>query len=114
MDAAAIADLSHCVGLPQVAVATQYGQTAVEGLIQILEYFPSNLKADDLTREQSTFVLAALASTSKSIDSFLGLMPQDAVQAAKRQVAEENDLNEKEFPEDMKLLNPPTVGEQRD
>jgi len=94
-----------------VATATVYGQTAVEGLIQILEYFPSSLKADDLTREQSGFVVAALGSTSKSIDSFLSLMPPDVVATAKKAVAEENYLNEKEFPEDMKLLNPPVVGE---
>lgn len=95
-------------------MATQYGNLAVEGLIQILEYFPSSLKADDLTREQSSFVLSALGSTSKSIDSFLALMPVDAVKAAKETVAEENALNDKEFPEDMKMLNPPVVGEQMD
>ena len=31
---------------------------------QILEYFPDKLVANDLTREQETFVMAALGSTT--------------------------------------------------
>jgi hypothetical protein len=77
--------------------ALSYGNTAVEGLTQILEYFPDKLVANDLTREQSTFVLAALKSVSKSIDSFLGYMPQEVVEQAKAQIIEENRLNEKEY-----------------
>ena len=77
--------------------ALSYGNTAVEGLTQVLEYFPDKLVANDLTREQSTFVLAALKSVSKSIDNFLGYMPQEVVEQAKAQIIEENRLNEKEY-----------------
>jgi len=51
----------------------------VEGLIQILEYFPDKLKVNDITPEQKKFVLAALNSVSRNIDSFLSLMPADEV-----------------------------------
>ena len=98
--------------LAQQQQATDYAQTAVESLIQILEYFPDKLTVNDLSREQSQFVLAALSSTSKAIDSFLTLMPPEAVEGARLQVAEENRLNEQEFeelPKDEKLdiLNAP-------
>ena len=63
----------------QVQTATQYGNNAVEGLIQILEYFPDKLKVNDITPEQKRFVLAALDSVSRNIDSFLSLMPADEV-----------------------------------
>ena len=85
--------------LEQQQQATDYAQTAVESLIQILEYFPDKLQANDLTPAQSQFVLAALVSTSKSIDSFLALMPGDAVDAAKAQVAEENSMNQADYDE---------------
>ena len=66
----------------QIAAATQYGNTAVESLIQILEYFPDKLKVNDITPDQKKFVLAALNSVSRNIDSFLTLMPADQVRAA--------------------------------
>jgi len=94
----------------QVQVATQAGNTAVESLIQILEYFPDKLKVNDLTPDQKKFVLAALESTSRSIDQFLELMPADTVKAAREQIEEENALNAAELEErDVKLLNPPAV-----
>jgi predicted ATP-grasp superfamily ATP-dependent carboligase len=71
-------------------------QRAVESLTQILEYFPNDLVANDLSPEQKTFVLAALESTSTSIDGFLEQMPAEVVSAARRQIAEENQLNEQE------------------
>jgi len=95
----------------RVSDATVYGNTATEALIQILEYFPSKLTATDLTREQQSFVLSALTSCSKSIDSFLLLMPADDVRAARAQIEEENALNLKEFP-DGEYLNAPVVGAQ--
>ena len=83
--------------LEQQQKATDYAQTAVESLIQITEYFPDKLKANDLTREQSSFVLSALSSTSKSIDAFLELMPPEAVSRARQQIDEENSLNQADF-----------------
>jgi len=95
----------------RISDATIYGNTATEALIQILEYFPSKLVATELTREQQSFVLSALSQCSKSIDSFLALMPSDEVRAAVAQVEEENYLNKKEFP-DGEYLNAPEVGAQ--
>jgi len=97
--------------LDQVTAATDYGNTAVEALTQIIEYFPQDLQANDLGPEQKKFVSNALATASKSIDSFLMLMPKDTVDAARAQLEEENALNMKEFPKDeLELLNPPEVG----
>ena len=83
-----------------------YAQTAVESLVQILEYFPDKLVANDLTPTQTSFVLAALDSTSRSIDNFMEFMPPSTVDAAKQQIVEENELNEKEYPQDQgQILN---------
>ena len=74
---------------------------------QILEYFPDKLVANDLTREQEKFVMAALGSTQQNIDLFLELMPPAAVDKAKAQIDEENRLNEVEYGEvnDDPILN---------
>ena len=93
----------------QIAAATQYGNTAVESLIQILEYFPDKLKANTLTPEQSRFVLAALRDASENIDRFMALMPAEVVERARAQVAEENQQNLEEMPKDQELLNAPTT-----
>mmetsp|Transcript_15392 Transcript_15392/g.49189 ORF Transcript_15392/g.49189 Transcript_15392/m.49189 type:complete len:232 (+) Transcript_15392:20-715(+) len=92
----------------QVMQATTYGNTAVEGLNQILEYFPQDLKANSLTPEQTRFVLAALASVSTAIDKFLAIMPAEPLAKARAQMAEENELNLKEF-DGVQYLNPPEV-----
>jgi len=83
----------------QVMTAGQYGQNAVESLTQILEYFPDKLVANDLTRDQEKFVMAALDNTNKNIDLFCELMPPTAVDAAKAQLEEENKLNDIEYKE---------------
>ena len=92
----------------KLQAAADFGNNAVENLIQVLEYFPSNLVANDLTREQKDFVLAALDANSKNIDSFLSLMPPDEVSKARAEMEEENSLNLKEF-DGGKYLNPPIV-----
>jgi len=91
----------------------RYGNTAVEGLVQIIEYFQVDLVANDLTSDQQSFVLKALRSTSKSVDLFMGLMPSDAVDAARKQIETENALNIKEFPEEAYLNPTPVVGVMR-
>ena len=85
--------------LSQQQQATEYAQTAVESLIQILEYFPDKLTANDLTSEQKKFVLSALDSTSRNIDSFLLLMPAEVVEGSKAQVLDENRANSDDFDE---------------
>jgi len=62
------------------------------------------------SREQQSFVLAALDSSSKNIDSFLALMPSTTLDAARTQVVEENALNEKEYENEdgsKEILNKP-------
>ena len=82
-------------------------QRGVESLVQILEYFPRDLVVNDLSPEQTSFVLKALAQTSKSIDEFMTYMPAEVVEAAKQQIVDENYLNEKEYPEDQgAIINP--------
>lgn len=92
----------------KLSQATEYANNAVENLIQVLEYFPADLIANDLTRTQKDFVLAALDANSRNIDSFLALMPSDEVQRAKDQLVEENRLNLKEF-DGKSYLNSPTI-----
>jgi len=89
--------------------ALQFAQTAVESLIQVVEYFPRDLVANDLSPEQRKFVLSALGSTQRNIDGFLQLMPAEAVAAAKTQIEDENKLNVNEYSEfnDEKLINVP-------
>ena len=97
----------------KVASATAYGANAAEALNQIIEYFPQDLVANDLTAEQKRFVLRALATTSNAIDSFLALMPAEAVARATEQVVEENRLNELEFVDEngnkASILNAPAA-----
>ena len=83
--------------LDQQQLATSYAQSSVEPLIQIIEYFPQDLKANSLTSEQKTFVMSALTKTQTSIDSFLELMPSDVVASAAAQIEAENRLNEEEY-----------------
>jgi len=92
--------------------ANAYAGTAVESLVQILEYFPQDLVVNQLTPEQNSFVLRALTSTSDNIDRFLALMPAGAVESATAQIIEENELNTKEYQSedgDNAVLNPVTL-----
>jgi hypothetical protein len=93
-----------------VATATEAGATAVEALTQILEYFPQDLVANDLSPEQKKFVITALATTSSNIDRFVSLLPPEKVASAKAQIEQENELNKKEYEEfnDEKIVNMPT------
>lgn len=97
------------VNRDDVTKATEAAALAVEGLNQIIEYFPQDLVANDLSPEQKTFVINALASTSSNIDRFLALMPPDKVAAAKAQIEEENALNAKEYEQfnDETMVNMP-------
>ena len=95
----------------QQQAALSEAQRTVESLVQITEYFAdTKLNVNDLSREQQTFVLRALEAASKGIDSFLVMMPPEAVLAAREQIAEENSLNDQEGDEvGLKLLNPPEI-----
>lgn len=85
--------------------ANKLGIKAVDALQTILDYFPEDLKANDLTDQQKNFVLKTLKKVRKTIDQFCDLMPTIAVKAAEKQLVEENKLNAVEYPEDEEMLN---------
>lgn len=101
------------VDAAQVAEATRLGQEASEALTQIVGYFPADLSVGELERPQQDFVLKALATTRVNLESFVAMLPQDVVRAARSQIAEENQLNVKEFKElypGEAMINVPTPG----
>mmetsp|Transcript_12470 Transcript_12470/g.20704 ORF Transcript_12470/g.20704 Transcript_12470/m.20704 type:complete len:250 (+) Transcript_12470:139-888(+) len=83
--------------------AGEVGQAAVQDLQTILEYFDSsdvqNLKvgAGDNMSGKERLVLQGLDSTRKNIDGFLAYFPAEMVQAARKQILDENALNVKEW-----------------
>jgi len=84
----------------KIVEALDAGRTAVDALQQINEYFDSaegSLKVNQLDGEKTKFVLKALATSRTNLDAFLGYLPPNVVASAKAQVAEENDLNQKEY-----------------
>jgi len=94
-----------------VPTATEAGNTAVEALTQIIEYFPQDLVANDLSPEQKKFVITALSTTSTNIDRFVALLPPEKVAAARAQIEQENDLNKKEYEQfnDDAIVNMPAT-----
>jgi hypothetical protein len=82
--------------------AGEVGQGAVQDLQTILEYFDSsdvqNLKVGgDNMAGKERLVLQGLESARKNLDGFLEFFPSEKVQAAKRQILDENALNYKEW-----------------
>lgn len=84
---------------PQDSVirASQAGGEAVEVLQTAQEYFAKELKVTGLTEEQRKFIVDAMKATRAKLDGFLNYMPAEAVQAARKQVEDENALNIKEY-----------------
>jgi len=81
--------------------AGEIGQSVVQTLITILEYFDSsdveNIKVTTMDGGKEKLVLKGLDSARTRIDDFLAFFPQDDVDKVKSLILEENSLNEKEF-----------------
>lgn len=90
--------------------ASGVGQSAVQSLYTILEYFDSsdveNIKVDSLSGKES-IVNSGLKSVRRDIDEFLSYFPKDVMDEVSKKIAEENELNYREFdPALGSILNP--------
>ena len=104
-----IAASSYLSGTAKVQ-ASGVGQSAVQSLFTIIEYFDSqdveNIKVDSLAGKEA-IVIKGLESVRRDIDEFLSYFPQDVLDQQRAKVMEENELNFKEFdPELGSILNP--------
>mmetsp|Transcript_13860 Transcript_13860/g.38086 ORF Transcript_13860/g.38086 Transcript_13860/m.38086 type:complete len:248 (-) Transcript_13860:1060-1803(-) len=82
--------------------AIDVGQTAVQNLQTILEYFDSadvqNIKVgENSIAGKEALVLKGLDAAQAKLDEFLSFFPEDTVASIKKQVNDENDLNMQEF-----------------
>lgn len=82
--------------------AADIGQSVVQNLNTILEYFDSsdveNIKVSQLgLGGKETIVLNGLASTKRGIDDFVSLFPKEDVAAVVAKIEAENELNAREF-----------------
>jgi len=90
--------------------ASGVGQSAVQSLYTIVEYFDSsdveNIKVDSLAGKEA-IVNSGLKSVRRDIDELLSMFPKDVVDEAKAKIQSENELNYKEFdPKLGSILNP--------
>lgn len=93
----------------KVQAATERGRAAVQDLQVILDYFDEvdkEVKVSDLSKDKKEFIQKALKSAREKLDEFLAYMPKEKVKAARDQVILENELNKKELPKDLEILNP--------
>jgi len=93
----------------KVSEANEKGKAAVQDLLVILDYFDEvdqEVKVTDLPKEKREFILKALDAARGKFDEFLAYMPKEKVKEARDQVIMENELNRKELPKDLEILNP--------
>merc|ERR1712216_447010 len=93
----------------KVSEADEKGKAAVQDLLVILDYFDEvdqEVKVTDLPKEKREFILKALDAARGKFDEFLAYMPKEKVKEARDQVIMENELNRKELPKDLEILNP--------
>eukprot|EP00970_Alexandrium_tamarense_P020530 scaffold15335_cov234-Alexandrium_tamarense.AAC.3 len=106
-----VAASSYLKGNARVS-ASGVGGSAVQSLYTILEYFDSsdveNIKVgSDSLAGKEAIVTKGLESVRRDIDDFLSYFPQDVIEEAKAKIAEENELNYKEFDPSLgTILNP--------
>lgn len=91
--------------------ASGVGQSAVQSLYTIVEYFDSadveNIKVDKLDAGKEAIVNSGLKSVRRDLDEFLSYFPTDVVEEAKTKIMGENELNYKEFDPSLgSILNP--------
>jgi hypothetical protein len=95
--------------------ASLTGQTAVQDLQTIMEYYDAstvaNLKVNSMSDERERIVLQGLGSARNNLDLFVSYFPKDQVDIVRRQVQEENDLNRQEWDRTLgDIINlPPAV-----
>lgn len=104
-----IAASSYLTGNSRVQ-ASGVGQSAVQNLYTIIEYFDSsdveNIKVDSLSGKE-TLVNNGLKSVRRDLDDFLAFFPAEVVNEAKTKISMENELNFKEFDPTLgAILNP--------
>ena len=93
----------------KVSDANEVGKAAIADLQMVLDYFDEvdrEVKVSDLPKDKKNFILKAFANCRDKLDRFLSYMPTDKVKAARDQVVLENELNKKELPMDLEILNP--------
>lgn len=99
--------------------AADIGQTTVQNLITILEYFDSSgveniqVGSSGLSGKEA-IVLNGLASARKGIDDFVSLFPKEDVSAVIAKIEAENELNRQEFDKELgQILNPKPVADKQ-
>ncbi|EKX45360.1 hypothetical protein GUITHDRAFT_108628 [Guillardia theta CCMP2712] len=93
----------------QINDCSQIGREAVQDLQTILDYFdeqPRELKVSELSADKKEFVIKALTSCRQKLDQFLSYFPTEKIAEGRKQVMEENEMNRKELPADIQILNP--------
>ena len=104
-----IAASSYLTGNDRVK-ASGVGQSGVQSLFTIVEYFDSsdveNIKVDSLSGKED-IVVNGLKSVRRDIDDFISFFPKEEVEEAKAKIMRENELNFKEFDPSLgSILNP--------
>ena len=104
-----IAASSYLTGNDRVK-ASGVGQSSVQSLFTIVEYFDSsdveNIKVDSLSGKED-IVVKGLKSVRRDIDDFISFFPKEEVEEAKAKIMRENELNFKEFDPSLgSILNP--------
>eukprot|EP00979_Chaetoceros_neogracilis_P006371 scaffold1290_cov230-Chaetoceros_neogracile.AAC.2 len=100
-----IAASGYLIGEKRIK-AGEIGQTVVQNLFTILEYFDAsdvqNIKVGSAALAgKEKIVLDGLQATRKGIDDFLSYFPKDDVLAVVTRIESENSLNEKEFDKEL-------------
>lgn len=93
-----------------VMKASEAGKEAVDVLETAKEYFGTPLKVSGLSDQQRSFIIEAMGACRKKLDVFLTFMPNDVIQAARKRVETENELNRAEYVgQDGGISNPVTL-----
>lgn len=106
-----IAGSSYLKGNARVQ-ASGVGQSAVQSLYTIVEYFDSsdveNIKVGvNSLAGKEAIVINGLKSVRRDLDEFLSYFPNDVVDEMKTKIMNENELNFKEFDPNLgSILNP--------
>jgi len=102
-----IVKVASYVPAGKISEVNEKGRDAVEDLQSILDYFDERtMKVNELSDDKRQFVVRALSSARSKLDEVLSYLPPEKVKEARDQVIYENELNLKELPPDVKVLNP--------